>query len=161
MALFETKKQSPGPVNVDSTPDKTKHGLFTSTKQGVDPQEILQLSNQISDLARRQRMTEERTNNLRRTMQVIEQNMISNDKQHTEGIRLINIELNEIHKEIEDMKEKMRLIIKELKMTAKIEDVKIMNKYFEMWNPVKFITQDEIDSIIERKLLSMKNPKNI
>ncbi len=154
MALFEKKTSAqPEPQQAQALQeDKAKHSLFGSTKQSPESQALPQIFSMINDILRRMRILEERLNNIRRSTQVTDQNMIMLSKKMNGELKIINSDINDFHKELQEIKDKLRLVIKELKLTAKYEDVKILNKYFEMWNPVKFVSQDEIDGIIERKL---------
>lgn len=155
MALFEKKtqpQQESRHLEQITSEEKPKHSLFGASKQSPDMQLTAQFFSLLNDLSRRMRILEERINNLRRTVQVTDQNMMMTTKKLNSEIKIINSDINDFHKEIQEIKDKLRLVIKELKLTAKYEDVKILNKYFEMWEPVKFVTQQEIDSIIERKL---------
>ncbi len=159
MALFEKKSQThqtrvQGAEMQSQPAEEKKHSLslFGSPKPAPDTQQIAQVFSLTNDLSRRMRMLEERLNNIRRNTQVTDQNMIMSTKKINNELRLVNSEIADINKEISEIKDKIRLIIKELKLTAKYEDVKIMNKYFEMWEPIKFVTQEEIDEIIDRKL---------
>ena len=60
--------------------------------------------------------------------------------------------ISELSKNLMDIKEKIRLIVKELKLTAKSEDVKVVEKYLDLWEPVEFITRSEAKKMIERAI---------
>ncbi|RMF05573.1 hypothetical protein D6764_04335, partial [Candidatus Woesearchaeota archaeon] len=97
----------------------------------------------------RLRILEDRYSNLRRKTQVTDQNMLSNTKRFTNEIREINDSLKEAKKEIYDMKEKMDLFVKELETCAKSEDVRMIENYVNLWNPIKFVTQNEAKSLVK------------
>ena len=42
--------------------------------------------------------------------------------------------------------------ISELKNAAKRDEVKVLEKYINIWNPVKFVTQNEVESIVKDML---------
>ena len=46
----------------------------------------------------------------------------------------------------------MDLIIKELRQTAGIEEMMTLKKYIEYWNPLNFVTQRDVERIVESKL---------
>ena len=52
--------------------------------------------------------------------------------------------------------EKMKMIIKELKLCSKSEDLTVLKKYIDLWDPVRFVTQNEVEKIIEEKIEEMK-----
>ncbi len=82
--------------------------------------------------------------------------MLSRNKQITTEIKTINLEINEIKKEIIEIKDRILLIIKELQMCAKREEVKILDKYINLWEPVNFVTRNEVKDIIKETLKDIK-----
>lgn len=129
------------------------------TKAVASPQkqQISQISNQelaiqISNISRRLRIVEERYNNIRKKMQVTDQNMITSHKRHDEGIRALNTDFLDTSRDMEDVKEKIKLIIRELKVCAKYDEVKVLERYINLWEPVKYVTQAEVESIARRIL---------
>ena len=45
----------------------------------------------------------------------------------------------------------MDLIIKELKRTAGKEEITVLKKYLEYWNPINFVTKQDLDRTLEIK----------
>ena len=39
-----------------------------------------------------------------------------------------------------------------MKTSAKRDEVKVHEKYINLWNPVKFVTQNEVESIVKEIL---------
>jgi predicted nucleic acid-binding Zn-ribbon protein len=60
-------------------------------------------------------------------------------------------EYKEIKSEIFKIKESMRHILKEMEMFAPKEDMKFLEKYINLWNPMKFVTEQDVLRIIENK----------
>jgi len=107
------------------------------------------ISQELSSLSRRSRILEERFTNLRRKIQVTDQNMLNNNKRITTEINIINDELREIKLEFEELKNKMKLMISEIRGAARREDVDIIKKYMEFWQPLNFVTHEEIEGIVK------------
>ena len=126
-------------------------GLFQSKKAPVQP-DISSFSNDISNLDRRLRLLEEGFTNIRRALQVTEQNMVSKNKMFSTEIRTIMSDIGDIKKEIAEIKEKIMGLIKELQTNAKRDEVKVLEKYINLWNPVKFVTQNEVQQIVKEML---------
>jgi hypothetical protein len=126
-------------------------GLFHSKKAPVQP-DISSFSNDISNLDRRLRLLEEGFTNIRRALQVTEQNMVSKNKMFSTEIRTIMSDIRDIKKEIAEIKEKIMGLIKELQTNAKRDEVKVLEKYINLWNPVKFVTQNEVQQIVKEML---------
>ena len=126
-------------------------GLFGlgSSKQGPDVSaEIAGMQASYADAERRLIVLEERYSEIRKKLQVAEQNMLSDFKRlHTE-VKSSNSEVMETRHEMDDIKGKIMLIIKELQMLARSEDVDVLRKYLDMWQPVNFVTQNEVEKMV-------------
>mgnify|MGYP001616678312 CR=1 FL=1 len=127
-------------------PTAQKAVAFKPKPLGID---ISSLTEEIRNLSRRLRIIEERYTNLRTKQQVIEQNMLSRHKQVTTEIKTTNSDMHELKTEITEIKDRLLLIIKELKECAKKEEVKVLEKYINLWDPVNFITRNEIEGIVK------------
>ncbi len=108
------------------------------------------MSATVNDIGRRLLMVEERVSNINKKTDVVEQNILSNFKKVNTEIKTSNSEINEIRKEILDIKDKILLIIKELKLTAKKEDFEVMRRYMDLWEPLKYVTQTEVEKVVRR-----------
>lgn len=126
-------------------------GLFGlgSSKQGPDVSaQISDLNMKFADVERRLIILEERYSDLRKKLQVAEQNMLGDFKRlHTE-VKSTNSEVMETRHEMDDIKGKIMLIIKELQLLARSEDVDVLRKYLDMWQPVNFVTQNEVEKMV-------------
>ncbi|MBW2965674.1 hypothetical protein KY342_01060, partial [Candidatus Woesearchaeota archaeon] len=89
---------------------------------------------------------------LNRKAQVTESNIVNERKRFITEIKTINSDIVELKKEIEGMKNKMDLIVNELQNFASKDEVDVMKKYIEFWEPVNFVTRNEVEKIIKEKL---------
>lgn len=151
MALFEQKKteQKPGAGN-----------LFGPKPRTQSTEGLSYLSSQVNNLSRRLRMIEERFTNIRNKMEVDEKNMLTFHKKVNSEFKTLNSEITEIRNEIKDMRQEMSMIIKELRLSAKKEDVKVLEKYIEIWQPLNFVTRKEVEKIV-REILEEENKRFI
>jgi DNA repair exonuclease SbcCD ATPase subunit len=135
-------------------PPPQKGGMGSVFKHKVPPpsHELSEMKDDINSVERRLKVLEESFTNIRRSLQVAEQNMLSKNKIFSTEIRTLTSEIDDIKKEISDIKEKIMMLIKELGNTAKINDVKILEKYINLWDPIKFATRNEVERIIDEKL---------
>jgi hypothetical protein len=126
-------------------------GLFGmgGKKEGPDvSKEVADMQGQLADFQRRLIVIEERYSDLRKKLQVTEQNVLSDFKRlHTE-VKSSNSEVMDTKHEMDGIKSKMMLIIKELKLLARSEDVDTLKKYLDMWQPLNFVTQNEVEKLI-------------
>jgi len=143
-------------AQLQSQQPKPHPGLFHRNAPQPD---MKSFSEDMSNLNRRLRLVEETSTNIRRALQVTEQNMLSKNKTFSTDIRSITSDISDIKTEIAEIKEKILELIKELKETARRDEVKVLEKYINFWNPVKFVTQNEVDEIV--KELIKKNKAEI
>lgn len=124
-----------------------REGFFKREKSRVSP-----ISEELESTINRLRVLEERYNNLKIELRVTEENMINRGKRVTTDIKTLTLDINELRKEINEIKDKILIIIKELQGCAKKEDLKVLQKYIDMWEPMNFVTHNEVNEIIEEKL---------
>jgi len=122
-------------------------GIFHSQKP--PQQDLSSFTEDIGNLSRRLRLLEEGFTNLRQALHITEENMLSKNKVFSTEIRTTDSDIKDIKKDIAEVKEKIIGLIKELQTTAKKEQVKILEKYINLWNPVKFVTQNEVEQIVK------------
>ncbi len=104
----------------------------------------------LNDLNTRIRILEGKYNLTRERILMINQNMIEHYKSLNTEVKTINEDLREIKESIEGLKNTMKDVIKELKLFAKKEQVKILEKYINMWNPLNVVTEEEVIELIKK-----------
>ncbi len=114
------------------------------------------MTGDINSLGRRLRLLEEGVTNMRRFFQITEDNSIAKNKHYSAEIKTLASDISEIRKEVQELKDKLLLVIKELQVVARKEEVKVLEKYINLWNPVKFVTQNEVEQIISEVLEQKK-----
>lgn len=107
---------------------------------------------QLTSVSRRLRVLEERYSNLDRRMQMGEQNMLSNHKTLNTEFKTTASDVSDLKKELDSIKETLKLVIKELKQCAKRDDVKVIEKYIDLWQPVKFVNRNQVEKMIKEAL---------
>ncbi|MBI2655232.1 hypothetical protein HYX06_02295 [Candidatus Woesearchaeota archaeon] len=60
---------------------------------------------------------------------------------------------------MQEIREKLILVIKELQFAARKDEVKVLEKYINLWNPIKFVSQNEIEAIINEVIDKRENDK--
>lgn len=141
-------------------PPKKHEGMlkFGRAQQPEAP-DFSGVTTDMNSLSRRLRLLEEGFTNLRRFFQVTEENIIAKNKHFSAEIRTLASDIVEVRKEIQELKDKLLIVIRELQTVARKEDVKVLEKYINLWNPVKFVTQNEVEQIIDEILEKNSNRK--
>jgi predicted transcriptional regulator len=101
------------------------------------------------DPAERTRLLESRYSTLRERVLVVNQNLIAHYKKLYQEIRHLNTEMKELRSDMFEIKEAMKNVIEDLQSCAKIENLKIGEKYINLWNPLHFVTEEEVLKLIE------------
>ena len=141
-------------------PPKRHEGILSfGRQQQPEAPDFSGVTTDINTLSRRLRLLEEGFTNLRRFFQVTEENMIAKNKHYSAEIKTVASDINEIRKEIQELKDKLFLVIRELQNVARKEEVKVLEKYINLWNPIKFVTQNEVEHIINEVLEKNSNRK--
>jgi len=113
----------------------------------IEEQEYAQQNSQI-DSANRIRELEGKYNLLRDRVLLINNNMIEEYKKIIGETKIINDDVRQIKTEIFNIKESIKHIIRDLELFAKREEVKYLEKYINLWNPMKFATEDDVRRIL-------------
>lgn len=106
-------------------------------------------SNVLIDLNTRIRVLEEKNNLLREKLLVVNQNMIEEYKRLIQEIKTINSDVRDIKEDLQNLREMIRHIIKESSNFAKRDSVLVLEKYINIWDPMKFTTEQDVIKIIE------------
>ena len=97
------------------------------------------------------RVLESKYTGLRERLLITNQNMITEYKKLIQDIKEVNDEMRELKKDVFEMKEISRHIVEEMQLFAKKDKFKILEKYINMWNPLNFVTEEEVIKLIEEK----------
>ena len=121
-------------------------------KKGAPAFDAGPLLEQVNATAGRLRMNEERLAELRKKVLLLEQNMLQGQKKSITDIKNLISDVTEIKRQFGQFQDRMLLLLKEIGLLAKKEDVDVLKKYLDLWQPVKFITADHAEKIIDERL---------
>ncbi|MCX6709907.1 MAG: hypothetical protein NTV63_03055 [Candidatus Woesearchaeota archaeon] len=133
-------------------------GMGQPQKQRVDISTDYGL--QMSNLARRLRMLEERYNSMQKRIQLIEENMLANNRKASTDIKTINSTILDLNAEIAQIKERIEQVIRELVVCAKKEDINVLERYLNLWDPTSFATLKDVENIVRREIQKAVSEKN-
>lgn len=108
--------------------------------------------NRVNELSARLRIAEQRFSDLRQKVMFVEQNMISNHRHLADQLKSVQDEVNSVKRSVQDVKDNILKIVKELRHAARKEDIDVVKRYVEMWDPVKFVTFDQVQRMIDDAL---------
>ncbi len=144
--------------NLQKRAESKSKPLFGGPKKPEKPTVDPELAQNMRDLSRRLRTLEERYTDLRKNLQITEQNMIAENKKSAHHMRTLTTDIDELKREITSINDKFDIVIRELKTTAKKEDVQVLEKYINLWEPVNFVTSNHVKKMIDEALGKNKEP---
>ena len=96
----------------------------------------------------RVRILESRYSLMRDRLFLINQNMINEYRKLNKELKISYDEIKNIKQELNEIKSLLRNVVNEMQNFAKKEDVKVIEKYMELINPLNSITEEEVRKII-------------
>ena len=109
----------------------------------------LEESDSVIDINSKIKALESKYNLSRDRLFLINQNMIDQFKLTSSELRLIKDEVKDLKTELNSIKETISAISKELNRFVKKEEIKVIEKYVSLWDPLKFVTEDQLKEILE------------
>ena len=106
----------------------------------------------INDLNARIRLLEGKYNLFGERLLIVNKNMIEEYKKTLNKQKALEEEIKELKMSIELFKDVIKKMESSLKTFAKKEDFKVLEKYINMWNPLKFVTEQEVLELIKKKV---------
>ncbi len=113
--------------------------------------EIEQIASIITDLDRRLRVLEERYSNIRKKLQLTDQNILESERGFVKELKIINDDTLKLKKQVNDYYEKIGIFSDEINQAAKKTDVKLIEKYLDLWDPKNFVTRKELKDYLKQK----------
>ncbi len=118
--------------------------------QPQDPQDILM------EINNRTRLLENKYSLMRDRVFMVNQNMIEEYKKLSQEMKGINKDLKEIKNDVFKIRDTLKQVINEMEFFARKENLKVLEKYINMWNPLSYVTQEELT----QQLLELKKRKH-
>lgn len=101
-------------------------------------------SKTILSVIQRQKELESTFDSLAEKFEFLDHNNIENFKKVFNEIKGVKSELRDIKADIQKIKEQNQKIVKQLRLTAQVDEVKKLEKYIDLWEPLNFVTREEL-----------------
>jgi hypothetical protein len=110
------------------------------------------VAGQVGEFSSRIRLVEQRVENLRRHLELIDSSLIEKHKTVVAEIRDVQDGMRSLRADIEFTKDLAERVAKRLEDLASREEVKVLQRYVEYWQPLSFVTRSEVRSLVENIL---------
>jgi len=104
----------------------------------------------LNDLNVRMRLAEQRINQNKERLRVIDDQMLGNKKELSSEVSEIEDSIIDLRKSIKNVNDTIQHIIKEMELTAKKQDIDVIEKYVDMMDPTRYITKDELKGLLKK-----------
>ena len=110
------------------------------------------LSNEISNIISRIRMVEERHANMQRKLHLMEENMLSTNKEMKTEMKIVQQDLLDIKRKVKDFEETLTKISEGLEDLATRQEVKLIERYVNLLDPTNFISRKQLENEVKRQV---------
>ncbi len=104
-------------------------------------------SKAILTVVERQKDIENSLDTINEKIELLDHNAIDNFKKIFQQIKEIKNDVKEIKSEIKNVKDFESKMVKQIKIMASHDEVAKLERYIDLWEPLNFITRDEITKI--------------
>ena len=111
----------------------------------------------LSDFAGRVKALEEKFNLLRERVLVLTQNFVKRERELQKELDLIQEGNKELRLEMRKLNERLESLVSRQEEYARKEELAVVEKYFKLFEPIKFVTSEEIEERVERILKEKKH----
>ena len=97
------------------------------------------------------RLLESNYSLMRERLMVVNQNMIQGYKKTNQEVKLLEQEIKELKAEVIELRQTTNHLIQEMRNFARKDQLKVLEKYINLWNPLNFVTEKEVLEILEER----------
>ena len=80
-----------------------------------------------------------------------DQNVLDFEKDMKSEIKSLNHDLLEIKRSVSEINENLISMSSELKKSVKQSELKVLERYIDMWQPMNFVTKEELNRHLQSK----------
>lgn len=121
------------------------------SKQGK-PGEFEHISKLLAEVSSGLRILEDRYSNLRKKTQLTDQALLDAQRNFSKEERILTEELMDLKMKFQEIIEEVEAMRSELRDVVRQKDLKVIEKYLDMWDQMQFLTRKEAEKIISDRL---------
>jgi hypothetical protein len=109
----------------------------------------------LTDFSTKIRDLEERHNLLKEKVLLLGQSFLKDGDRINKELSLMKSDMRDLKIDVERMKDGIQHIVSETADFARKEELAVLEKYMKVWEPLKFVREEDVEKIIEEKLIKM------
>jgi hypothetical protein len=119
--------------------------IFNSGKEKIDYSEKIDIhSKTLITIVQRQKDIESSLDNLHEKIDMVDHNTVKDFKKAFNEIKHLRNDLLELKSEFKKLKDIQEKTVKQLKLLSPKDEVKKLEKYIDLWEPLQFVTREEM-----------------
>lgn len=107
---------------------------------------------EIAVLSKRIKLLENSIRGMKNSLENLENNFVTLNKDMRRDIKSLEGENDELKDTIWNLKTNMKKISKDFQNVASQDELRVMQKYLDFWNPVKFATPQMVKRIVQDEI---------
>lgn len=113
-------------------------------------------SKAILTVVERQKDLESSIDLLDEKIELLDHNSVKNFKKVFSDVKSLRSDMREIKQEIIKIQEFNSKMSKQLKLMTTVDEVMKLEKYIDLWNPMEFVTRDELKEMHNKTVEELK-----
>lgn len=141
-----------------SSPQAQQASRSRVTQAGVAAAATADLARQLTGVATRLRLAEERYANLQKRNRLTEETLLEFERELSAELRATLQQVTDLRRRISDIDQKVNAIQGELGGFVRKHEFAVVERYLDLWQPVRFLSQDEAKRMIAQALKARDTP---
>ena len=114
----------------------------------MNPALLVPMVEQVTGLATRLKLAEERYTNLSKRNQLTESSLLGFERDIRAELKALSKQLSDLRKKIGEINTKLDAVNGELGVVVRKHEFLVLEKYLDMWQPLQFVTREEAARLI-------------
>lgn len=111
-----------------------------------------QIHGRLSDVGARVRLVEQQLQTIRNHLEVIDTSVIEKHKALVSEIKKAEDDMRELRADMDKIKDLSERLAKRLEAFATKEEVKVLERYVNMWQPMNYMSKPETEKLVKNIL---------
>ena len=106
----------------------------------------------LADMNNRIRSLENKYSLFGERLLIVNQNMIEEYKKVMKEMKAIDADVQRMKAELAETRSVIKSAVSEMDLFARKDQVRVLEKYLDLWSPMHFVTEDQVNQLVEQRL---------
>ncbi len=140
------------PNGIDQPPQQLPKAPRPPSYMRAEPQLQAKIYDRLSDISARVKLVEDQLQTIRSHIEVVDNSVIEKHKALISEVRKIEDDLRSLRADVDKVNSLSERLVERLEAFATKEDVKVLERYVNMWQPMNYMTKQETENLIRNIL---------